>query len=125
MLSSRPLDKGGARSPKNFFRPFGPQFGLRIRGGGQAPPLNLLLQDDQRRSLTCKKNGLGGEHGLHFRLGEKSNALEFQRLLEIVCFIVSVVVGKLRSLFFLSEQFARILIKLIILFYSCLRIKSS
>ena len=23
-----------ARSPKNFFLPFGPQFGLKIRGGG-------------------------------------------------------------------------------------------
>ena len=37
--SSRPWDKGGgggggaAKSPKIFFRPFGPQFGLWIRGG--------------------------------------------------------------------------------------------
>ena len=30
--SSRPLDSGGERSPKNVFRPFGPQFGLKIRG---------------------------------------------------------------------------------------------
>ena len=28
------LRKGAARSPKEFFRPFGPQFGLKIRGGG-------------------------------------------------------------------------------------------
>ena len=28
------LGKGAARSPKEFFRPFGPQFGLKIRGGG-------------------------------------------------------------------------------------------
>ena len=32
-ISSRPLDKGGGRSPKTFFLPFGPQFGLKIRGG--------------------------------------------------------------------------------------------
>ena len=25
------------RSQKNFFRPFGPQFSLKIRGGGGAP----------------------------------------------------------------------------------------
>ena len=29
------LGKGAARSPKEFFRPFGPQFGLKIRGGGR------------------------------------------------------------------------------------------
>ena len=44
--SSRPLDKGG-RSPKNFFSPFGTQFGLKIKGGGggglRAPPLDLPL----------------------------------------------------------------------------------
>ena len=35
--SSRPLDKGGGRSPKKFLQPFEPQFGLKIRG--DAPPL--------------------------------------------------------------------------------------
>ena len=25
---------GGERSPENVFRPFGPQFGLKISGGG-------------------------------------------------------------------------------------------
>ena len=29
---------GGGPAPKNFFRPFGPQFGLKIKGaGGRAP----------------------------------------------------------------------------------------
>ena len=28
----------GEQSTKNFFRPFGPPFGLKIRGGGRAPP---------------------------------------------------------------------------------------
>ena len=43
------LRKGAARSPKEFFRPFGPQFGLKIRGGGKggrapwAPPLDPPL----------------------------------------------------------------------------------
>ena len=45
--SSRPLDKwgGGGRSPKKLFRPFGPQFGPKIKGGPAAgatpldPPL--------------------------------------------------------------------------------------
>ena len=36
--SSRPWDKGKARPQKNFFRPFGPQFGLKIRGGEGGPP---------------------------------------------------------------------------------------
>ena len=34
--SSRPWDKGGGGLQKDFFRPFGPQFGLKIRGAG--PP---------------------------------------------------------------------------------------
>ena len=36
------LDKGGAGSPKNFFPLFGPQFGLKIRGGG--PPVDPPLK---------------------------------------------------------------------------------
>ena len=37
--SSKPWDKGGGgRSQKNLFRPFGPQFGLKISGGGSPGP---------------------------------------------------------------------------------------
>ena len=36
--SSRPLEKEEARSPKNFFRSFGPQFGLKIRRGRASGP---------------------------------------------------------------------------------------
>ena len=37
--SSRPLDKGEeVRSKKKFFRAFGPQFGLKIGGGGGGLP---------------------------------------------------------------------------------------
>ena len=37
--SSRPLDKGRGGLPKTFFRPFGPQFGLKKEGepGPRAP----------------------------------------------------------------------------------------
>ena len=37
--------------PKNCFRPFGPQFGLKIRGGGgpPAPPLDPPLQENEKR----------------------------------------------------------------------------
>ena len=46
--NSDPEIREGRVSPKNFFRPFGPQFGLKIRAGGggrapQAPPLDLSL----------------------------------------------------------------------------------
>ena len=43
--SSRPLDKGKTGPPKISFRPFGPQFGPKIRGGGAppAPPLDPPL----------------------------------------------------------------------------------
>ena len=37
---------GGAVSKNNFFRPFGPQFGLKLEGGGaapRAPPLDPPL----------------------------------------------------------------------------------
>ena len=36
--SSRPLEKEGARSPKNVFRSFGSQYDIKIRGGGGAAP---------------------------------------------------------------------------------------
>ena len=38
--ASRPVDMGGAGGgrPKIFFRPFGLQFGLKIRGGGAILP---------------------------------------------------------------------------------------
>ena len=48
--SFRPLDKGGGGGgggglQKNFFRPFKPQFGLKIRAGGpSAPSLDPLLE---------------------------------------------------------------------------------
>ena len=51
--SSRPLDEGGGGLQKQFFRPFGPQFGLKIRGregGARAPPLDLLLIMDIDKS---------------------------------------------------------------------------
>ena len=39
--SSRPWDNVGPGLQNNFFRPFGPQFGLKIRGGGCDPPVPL------------------------------------------------------------------------------------
>ena len=36
--SSRPGDKGAGAVSKNLFGPFGPQFGLKIRGGGGPLP---------------------------------------------------------------------------------------
>ena len=35
--SSRPLHNRGGWSPKKIFWPFGPQFGLKIRGKGRSP----------------------------------------------------------------------------------------
>ena len=31
------ISGGGDQSPKIFFQPFGPQFGLKIRGAGPSP----------------------------------------------------------------------------------------
>ena len=47
--SSGPLERGG-RSPKKFFLPFGPQFGIKIWGGGGGAFLlsPVLLSDIQR-----------------------------------------------------------------------------
>ena len=46
---SRPSDKvwgggGGGRSQKIVFRPFGPQFGLQIRGGPSPGSVTALFQ---------------------------------------------------------------------------------
>ena len=43
-----PEIRGGAVSSKNFFRPFGPQFGLKIRGCSAPPP-----GSSPRQSLRC------------------------------------------------------------------------
>ena len=44
--SLRPLDRRGGGLPKKYFRPFRPQFGLKIKGeggGAPGPPLDLPL----------------------------------------------------------------------------------
>ena len=54
--SSRPLHKGGGAAgiQKNIFRPFGPQFGLKIWGGGgnlDPPPHTLGKQNKQAKEV--------------------------------------------------------------------------
>ena len=41
--SSDPDIRGGPVLQKKFFRPFGPQFGLKMSGRGRAPPLDPPL----------------------------------------------------------------------------------
>jgi len=58
---SRPLDGWGGDSglPKNFFWPFGPQFGLKIRGeGGGGPSPGSVTATD------FKQEGGSGGHKL-------------------------------------------------------------
>ena len=44
---SRPLDNGEHGVQKNFFRPFGPQFGLKVRGvDPRVPSLDPPLSAD-------------------------------------------------------------------------------
>ena len=51
---SRPSNKGGAISKKIFFGPFGPRFGLKIRGAG--PPGHLSYSYDLScGQLFCKE----------------------------------------------------------------------
>ena len=55
--SSRSLDGGrwgGGGPPKNFFRPFGPQFGLKIGGGGQGGPPGPFPGSATVQSLCIK-----------------------------------------------------------------------
>ena len=56
--SSRPLDKGeGVRSKKKgFFRSFGPQFGLKIGGGGGAPLDPPLTIESCKTFLISTRN---------------------------------------------------------------------
>ena len=67
--SSRPLDKGGGEGglQKKKFRSFGPQFGLKIKGGRApwAPPLYLLLlatakESDEGANLLCPSQSDSG-----------------------------------------------------------------
>ena len=51
--SSRPWDKGGGVVAKNFFPPFGPKFGLKIRGEpGSLGPLPCI----RHLTATCPNN---------------------------------------------------------------------
>ena len=61
-VPSRPLDNGGGGSlPKNFSRPFAPEFGLNIIGGGAPrashlnPPLEIIIPNNHYfYSLTLR-----------------------------------------------------------------------
>ena len=61
--SYRPCDKrrGGGGVSKLFFRPFGPYFGLKIRGGGAGPPRApsldppMFSQPSQRKRVLNEK----------------------------------------------------------------------
>ena len=54
----RPVIRGGGGGlQKKFFRPLGPQFGLKIRGGPAPPPLDPpfpFLQRTTSCKLDCK-----------------------------------------------------------------------
>ena len=50
---SRPWDKGGCSLQKNFLRPFGPQFGLKIRGRGRPPRPLPWIHHCAVQSHTC------------------------------------------------------------------------
>ena len=61
--SSRPLDKGGGGGwavSNNFFWPFGPQFGPKIRGGGPPGP------STGSASGLCDHSNKWYEKKLHF-----------------------------------------------------------
>ena len=64
-ISSRPLDEGGggvgASLPPKFFQPFGPQFGLKIVGGGGSPSPGSAtafscLREEKYTRNTQRKN---------------------------------------------------------------------
>ena len=62
---SRPLDKGGWPQ-KTFIQPFGPQFGLKIRGGGVGgrvpsldPPLKLQVKSTKEKNVFSQTYLIG------------------------------------------------------------------
>ena len=68
--SSRPLDGGGGWFPKNFFWPFRSQFGLKIRVGGRAPPLDPpLLQILSKNVVVVEASSqMSGKKNLQFNI---------------------------------------------------------
>ena len=64
---ARPLDKGGWPQ-KTFIQPFGPQFGLKMRGGGggvggrvppQDPPLRLQVKLFREKNVFSQTHLIG------------------------------------------------------------------
>ena len=65
--SSRPWDKGGGSLQKKYFRPFGPQFGLKIRGAQvtRVPPLDPpLLYSKMAFVFLQIATAVPGEHAV-------------------------------------------------------------
>ena len=80
--ASRPWDKCGGgggiqtlryvggQSPKHFFRPFGPQFGLKMRGG-RASPLNPPLNLTKKRLKRWLCSHLVSRHSTRVRCSRR------------------------------------------------------
>ena len=60
----------GGRSPKHFFRPFGPQFGLKMRGG-RASPLNPPLNLTKKRLKRWLCSHLVSRHSTRVRCSRR------------------------------------------------------
>ena len=60
----------GGQSPKHFFRPFGPQFGLKMRGG-RASPLNPPLNLTKKRLKRWLCSHLVSRHSTRVRCSRR------------------------------------------------------
>ena len=80
--ASRPWDKGGGgghpdpeicrgQSPKHFFRPFGPQFGLKMRGAPGLSPRSAAEFDWLKRLKRWLCSHLGSRHSTRVRCSRR------------------------------------------------------
>ena len=100
--SSRPLDKAGGRSPKKCFQPFGPQFGLKIRGrrvlGPWAPPLDPPLCPVVARFLSIQ-NDLESDTWQLWKLMHNINLWPFKVTFTRTCPIFDLPASRLSAAF--------------------------
>ena len=63
-LQIRGVGEGGAVSKKMFFRPFGPQFGLKIRGAGPFPGSATVIRKKNYTDMTQHSKTMASTRGV-------------------------------------------------------------
>ena len=89
------LIKAGGSLPKIFFRPFGPQFGLKIWGGGGGGALQESHWDNTNKGTDFRFNPLGpksDQHQFSSIIISRSSRVKVMRITKLNALILNQIV---------------------------------